>query len=73
MYLPHLLHEHLLFLALQVLIDGMGLVPVDLDLGHHREGDAKVAGAEGLDLILGPGFLASDCEVGRGERDGGKF
>src|SRR5262249_30426305 len=42
------------------LVDRVALVAVDVDLLHHREGDAVGRAAEGLDLLGGAGLLVTE-------------
>jgi hypothetical protein len=47
-------------LARQELVERVAAGAVDLDLGEHREGDAELRLAEGLDLALAARFLATE-------------
>jgi len=56
-------------LGRQLCVDGITVVPVDVDLGRHREGDAVGGRAEGCDLLRGPRLLAAEL-VGREAQHG---
>ena len=48
----------------QPLVEGDGVLAVDVDLGKLREGDAEAAGAEGVDLLVGAGGLIGKLVAG---------
>src|SRR4030095_2644755 len=56
-------------LALQVLVDGVRVRPVDFDLREHREADTVVRRAEALDLALGARLLMAELVAREAEHD----
>ncbi len=48
-------------LVLEVLVDRRRVVPVHIDLGQHGKGDAVVALAEGLDVVVRARLLAAEA------------
>ena len=61
--------EHAALLALEPLVQRVGVLAVDLDLGEHGERDAVLLLAEGGDLVLGAGLLPAEL-VAREPEDG---
>ena len=61
--------EQAALLALEPLVERVGVLAVDLDLGEHGERDAVLLLAEGGDLLLGAGFLPAEL-VAREPEDG---
>lgn len=56
------------FLAGQVLIERRRVFALDRELVHDGEGDVVLAGAKGLDLLIGAGLLSAEI-VGRDSDD----
>lgn len=53
--------------APQELINGAGIIPVDVDLGEHGELGAVEIFSEGLDLSVGSGLLPQELVAGEGK------
>ncbi len=53
----------------EVLIQRSHIAALDGDLGHHRKGDMVFGGAEGLDFLVGAGFLAAEIVGGDADDD----
>lgn len=56
-------------LVLKPVVQGIGVVAVDLGLLHDGEADAVVELAEVLDVVLGAGLLAAKLVAGEAEDD----
>ena len=52
-------HQELRFLALEVLVNRVHIIPVDLNFLHDGEGDLPLVRAEFHDFLLGAWFLAA--------------